>query len=767
MHLLNRLSIARKMLLAFFIFTLPIILLLYLLISEKLIAIDFARKEIRGAKAVHLAEDAMLAVVRLRLGGERSAAASAITAATEKLARGVSGGDADLVAVELAQKTLQQFRDFGANPAAATPAAVDRATAAMVAFIADIADRSNLTLDPDLDSYYTMDAVTVTVPAIIDKAAQLARMAGGGARGSASDLAAVMMTVGGLRDGISRLVIDRDKSIAGNPDGSLGAATTAGYDAVIKVTTDLAGLVDRTIGVATAAAAEEQRTVLQAGDVLDRTAALWGTTASELIRLLDRRIDGFNAGMRNALAAIGLLITLTAGVLFAVIRSTARPITQLTVLMGRLADNDLSVEVGGGERRDEIGAMARAVQVFKDNALARVRLEEAQIAERQAKERRQKAIDALIRDFSETMAGNLGAMSAQSQQMLATAGKVSTAAANTRREVGETNDAAAASTAAVGAVAVAAEELSTSIGEIGTQVMRSANEASDAAREAERSRSQVAALVENSQRIGQIVGLITDIAAKTNLLALNATIEAARAGNAGRGFAVVAGEVKTLANRTAQATDEIVQQVSQIQSTTRDAAAVIEGVASRIETMSTIAAAVAAGVQQQDAATREIAQRAHDVAGSTEQVTGSITGVQNAAAISDEASEEVTQAAAALSREAAELRNEIEHFLVAVRSAEDQRRFERINVDLAVTVRIDAAPSPDRILNISAGGALLAERHPLDAGAVLNVEIPGFGAPIRAKVAGVSQYGTHLQFPLDPAHLRRVEAFMQPFRAAA
>ncbi len=465
--------------------------------------------------------------------------------------------------------------------------------------------------------------------------------------------------------------------------------------------------------------------------------------------------------------ALVVLLAVANAVVFVVIRMIMTPLGALSAVMARLADDDLDALVPSQERSDEIGAMARAVQVFKDNAQARVRLEETQITEHQAKERRQRAIDALIRDFSASMAGSLGAVSAQSQEMLATATKVAQAAANTRREVGETNQAAAASTAAVGAVAAAAEELSTAIGEIGTQVVRSADEAGDAARDAERSRVRVAALVENSQRIGQIVGLITDIAAKTNLLALNATIEAARAGDAGRGFAVVAGEVKTLANQTAQATDEIVQQVSQIQNATRDAAAVIEGVAGRIETISKIAAAVAAGVQQQDAATREIAQRAHEVAASTTQVTGSIVEVQNAAAISDEASAEVTEAATALSREASELRAEIEHFLVAVRSAEDQRRFERITVDIAATVRIAEIPSPDRILNISAGGALLAQRHALDSGATLDLEIPGFGAPIRAKVAGVSQYGTHLQFPLDPAHLKRVEAFMQPLRAAA
>ncbi len=768
MKILNKLSITRKISLAFVISTFPLFLLLYLLISEKLIAIDFARNEIRGTEVIRHAQDTMLAVARLRLESEPSATLATIAASTNELAASVDGGNADLLDADLAQDSLSKLRNLGR---AAAPAAVDQAVAAMVTLIADVADRSNLTLDPDLDSYYTMDAVTVTIPTIVDKATQLAAMMETGSASasprSASDLAAVMMTVGGLRDGINRLIIDRDKAIAGNPDGSLRNATATSYEAALKATADLAALVDQAINQNESASANSTRTEQQASNVVDRTAALWRTANGQLIQLLERRIGGFQAGMRNALGMTAVLIALTAGVLLVIMRSISRPIALLTGQMGQLAHNDLTVEIVGAARRDEIGAMARAVQVFKDNALDRARLEEAQVAERQAKERRQRAVDALIRGFSESMAGSLGAVSEHSQQMLSTAGKVSQAAANARREVGETNRAAAASTAAVGAVAAATEELSTSIDQIGTQVVRSADEAGEAARDAAVSRSRVAALVENSQRIGQIVGLITDIAAKTNLLALNATIEAARAGDAGRGFAVVAGEVKTLANQTAKATEEIVQQVSEIQGATRDTATVIEGVASRIDAITRIAEAVAAGVHQQGAATREIAERAQEVAASTAQVTGSIAEVENAAAVSDGASAEVTEAATALSQEAADLRREIEHFLTAVRSAEDQRRFERIKVDLAVTVHIGGASVSDRLRNISAGGALLAQRHPLAPGAALDLDIAGFGTPIRAKVAGTSAYGTHVQFPLEPAHIQRVEAFIRPLRAAA
>lgn len=176
----------------------------------------------------------------------------------------------------------------------------------MVTLIADVADRSNLTLDPDLDSYYTMDAVTVTIPTIVDKATQLAAMmgTGGGSAGprSANDLAAVMMTVGGLRDGINRLIIDRDKAIAGNPDGSLRSATATSYEAALKATSELAALVDQAINQNESAGANGTRTGQQAGNVVDRTATLWRTANGQLIQLLERRIGGFKPACATRLA---------------------------------------------------------------------------------------------------------------------------------------------------------------------------------------------------------------------------------------------------------------------------------------------------------------------------------------------------------------------------------------------------------------------------------------------------------------------------------
>jgi methyl-accepting chemotaxis protein len=225
-------------------------------------------------------------------------------------------------------------------------------------------------------------------------------------------------------------------------------------------------------------------------------------------------------------SALGLVLLLAVAnaAVFLAIRMIMQPLNRITSVMVRLAKDELDAEVPSQDRADEVGEMARAVQVFKDNAMARERLQQAQIADQKAKEARENAVDLLINNFGASLAGSLGAVGRESRQMLETAAKVSSAAGFTRREVGETNETAEQTRSAVESMAAAAEELSASIREIGGQVARTAEEAAAAAREAEISKGNVAALVENSQTIGQIVGLISDIANRTNLLALNATI---------------------------------------------------------------------------------------------------------------------------------------------------------------------------------------------------------------------------------------------------
>jgi methyl-accepting chemotaxis protein len=331
---------------------------------------------------------------------------------------------------------------------------------------------------------------------------------------------------------------------------------------------------------------------------------------------LARDLAATNAAAQRDVVATGRLqyglaaAAVAAGLLLAVViaRSIIGPLRGMTAVMLRLARADYDVVVPAGDSTDEIGDMARAVEVFKRNGLAAVRLAAEQEAERAATERRVAALTALMRAFEGEMGGLVAGLAADASALQTTAATMTATAGQTNAQASAVAAAAAQMSANVGTVAASAEELGASINEISRRVAQSAAISDRAAQDAARTDAIVRNLTEAAQRIGDVVGLISSIAGQTNLLALNATIEAARAGDAGKGFAVVASEVKSLAGQTASATDEIGQQVAQIQSATREAVAAIGGIVATIGEISQIAASIAAAVEQQGAATQEIAR---------------------------------------------------------------------------------------------------------------------------------------------------------------
>ena len=296
------------------------------------------------------------------------------------------------------------------------------------------------------------------------------------------------------------------------------------------------------------------------------------------------REQGIAEGRRAVMTLIGItalaqLIAL--GMLaWIAIEQVARPLGGITSLMSRLAGGDLSVEVEGGERRDEVGALARALAVFKGNALEAKRAAAQQEADRATKVRRAQALEQLTKDFESRIETLANALSSAARQMQTAAQSMSSTADGAREQSVAVAAASDEASANVATVAAATEELAASIKEIARQVTESAAISGKAAVEAKRTDQTVQALADSAQKIGEVVELINSIAAQTNLLALNATIEAARAGEAGKGFAVVAAEVKTLAAQTAAATGEIAGQVGQIQAATREAVAVMSTTAS-------------------------------------------------------------------------------------------------------------------------------------------------------------------------------------------
>ena len=365
---------------------------------------------------------------------------------------------------------------------------------------------------------------------------------------------------------------------------------------------------------------------------------------------------------------VGLAVA-AAAMLFALF-GIARPIQRMTGAMGRLAEGDETVPVPHTGRRDEIGAMAAAVQVFKDNLIHTRALErETALAREGAEVQRRRAVHAMAESFEAAVGGVLARVADAALGLRADAEAISGTATHTAERSATVAGAAQEAAQHVGTVAAAAEELGASVQEIGRQVDGSAELARSAVVQAGDTAGLVQELSNAAGRIGDVVRLITDIAGQTNLLALNATIEAARAGDAGRGFAVVASEVKQLAAQTARATEEIAGQVGRIQGATGQTVDAIDGIAARIREIDGVATSIAAAVEQQGAATREIARNVAEAASGTGAVTGTIDAVARAADDTGTAATRMLASASSLSEEAAELRREIDAFLHTVRAA--------------------------------------------------------------------------------------------------
>ncbi len=376
------------------------------------------------------------------------------------------------------------------------------------------------------------------------------------------------------------------------------------------------------------------------------------------------------SGLMVMMVLAGLALALGAVLSFVIVSAIVKPVNAMTQAMESLSNGDLETQIPAVGQKDEVGEMATAVQVFKDNAIQVKKMQqEQQAAEERAAEEKRQMMHGMADDFESNVGSVVESVASASSQMRDSAASMSTIAEQTTNQSSAVAAASEQASANVQTVAASAEELSSSISEINRQVSRSSQVSSSAMDEATSADAKIKGLAVAVEKIGEIVQLITDIAEQTNLLALNATIESARAGDAGKGFAVVASEVKNLATQTGRATEEISRQIDAVRTETNESVAAIEGVTKTIGEINEISSAIAAAVEQQSAATQEIARNVEQAAAGTQEVNSNITEVTHASGQTGTAAGEIAEAANDLTSQSETLKSQVSKFLTQVRAA--------------------------------------------------------------------------------------------------
>lgn len=699
---LNNLSIRARMLLSVALFLATLGLAMYSARTAIGANITFAQMEKYGnayqrplAAILHTASLLRIELAKLRSGSTDQAAVSAYIETINKHMSALTGIDQEIgetlqftdeglksrgrdqLKIEVVSK---KWNDTSKAVLGNAKGAHDDALASYIAdirgMIAHSGDTSNLILDPDLDSYYLMDMTLLALPQTIDRLSVIGstlypQLSSGSLSADERTEAAVMSRMLAEAD-VARLVADMDTSLKEDTNfyGTSDTYQTKGKKWIAEYTAKNNALSDlmkaiakgdevKPAAFATALLAAQQSAITFLTEGYD-----------ELDILLNKRINSYEGEQQKSMmiSVAGIIISFC--FFFLVVRTVTTPLLSLTNSMRKLAANDLEAEIEHTSARSEIGQIARSIQVFKDNALRIIALtNEQKEKDARAIQERTHLVNNLAVTFEKNIGSIVSAVASASTELQGSAESLSNVSKQTTNEAMSVASASEETSLGVQVVASAAEELTASISEISRQVGESSNLISGAVQQIYQTNETVKTLADSSARIGDIVGLISDIASQTNLLALNATIEAARAGEAGKGFAVVASEVKNLANQTGKATEEISASIATMQNVTASAVQAMQSIAKVVETINDVSNNIAAAVSQQSAATQEIAKNIEKVSGNTSAVTSNIHNVTTAAEESLHGSDEVLTAASELSQQSERLRSEVTQFLTQIKAS--------------------------------------------------------------------------------------------------
>ena len=467
-------------------------------------------------------------------------------------------------------------------------------------------------------------------------------------------------------------------------------------------------------------------------------------------------VDDLALARRNvalALAGLALLVGFCVGLLiWALGRSIAGPTRALTAVTEGLASGALDIAVPGTERGDEFGALGRALRVLQEGLLERGRLAQEADQARAVHARRHAAMDQHTQEFGNSIVGVMGMLGQAADGMRTSAETMAASAAATLEQAEATVGDASEATSNLATVAAAAEEMAANAAEISRRVHDVTSAIDTAVEAANRSDRMVSELVTAADEIGNVVGLISDIAGHTNLLALNATIEAARAGEAGKGFAVVAGEVKALAAQTRRATEEVTQRIAAVRNSTHEASEAIGGVNGAIGRVRDATDEISGAIAQQSETSRDIASAVQSASTATSRATQAMQSLSGIAHTSGAAGRAVLQAADGVRDQAGTLREEVDQFLVAIRSSGDERRsYERIATSsLTVAVEHGTMNLPSiQAVNISRGGMLLAVDLECAVGTDVTLQLPHVDRVIHGRIGRRSLGQTGIVFRQD------------------